>query len=336
MPGLLLVETVEMVELNAGRFFASGEVEKDRGRGFPLELRRPQNDRGPPPGSVGKQFPQSLRVKAGPQRQTCQQERQCTLGGGADEQRIVEPRPLLEPKREPPRQRIGARAFVIIPEQNGGRHGDRSVGGGWGDSVAGDQIGAQRRGDGPGEAVRYLGGEVPLASSGSWKASAAAVGDQKRTRRRRDGWVGVARKLGEEAMLGRGAGEPMLLRPAQKQCEKAGSASAPPLSRTESRSEGSPTTERREAVVLVAGEVHGEGGAKLVLDVRDQAKEELGNGDALAVAEAKSLRQGQIRDRRRHTRARRREQLRRAVQLTPVRAHFGHCPCISRSGLKPR
>jgi hypothetical protein len=62
----------------------------------------------------------------------------------------------------------------------------------------------------------------------------------------------------------------------------------------------------------------------------------MGDGEALPIAEAEGFREGEVGHRRRDARLRRREQLRRAVQLTPVRAHFGHCRCIDPTGLKPR
>jgi hypothetical protein len=80
----------------------------------------------------------------------------------------------------------------------------------------------------------------------------------------------------------------------------------------------------------------GELGPKLVLDVADQSAQEVGDGEALPVAEAQGLGKGEIGDGGGDARPRRREQLRRAVQLTPARAHFGHRLRIGQSGLRRR
>ncbi len=129
----------------------------------------------------------------------------------------------------------------------------------------------------------------------------------------------------------------MLFRPAQQRSEQPGivqrSAVLQDRHRDGQAGGGQSGSKRR---VLVPGEVGGEGGAEFVLDVADQPAQQMGEGEALPVAEPIGLRKGEIGDRRRHARVRRREQLRRAVQLTPVRAHFGHGRCIGRSGLKPR
>ncbi len=194
MPSPRTVERVEDVELDAGRLFPAGEVEEDRSRGLAAEMGGAKDDGRAPAGGVGEQLPQSLRIEPGAQRETRQKQRQAAFPGGADEQGVVEPPPLLEAEREPPRQSVGAGALVITAEQGRGRRGHGMVGGGRDHRVTGDQIGAKRRGDGPGEAVRDFGGEVAAGDEGLVEGvEAAAVRDQKRDGGGGDRRVGIPR-----------------------------------------------------------------------------------------------------------------------------------------------
>src|SRR5687767_9716893 len=104
MAGVGRIERIVDVELGRDGFLAAGQMEKDGSRGFPLQVRRAQDDGGAPPGSLGEKLPQGLRVEPGAKGKSGQQEREGAFAGRADEQEIVETCPLLESKGETARE----------------------------------------------------------------------------------------------------------------------------------------------------------------------------------------------------------------------------------------
>ena len=153
--------------------------------------------------------------------------------------------------------------------------------------------------------------------------------------RRFDGQL--AGKGCEQLPLRRRAGEAMLLGAAQKQGKEGGVGERAAAfqhrrsDRQAGRGKGGP-----DRLFRFRGKAGGERRAQVVLDVADQPPEQVRDGDSLAIAEPQTFRQSEVGHRGGDARVGRREQLRRAVQLTPARAHFGHRPSIGLSGLKRR